>query len=261
MPDLAGWAASYYPAPAAMLAEPSARSRGRRATGSLNGGRAPGTLAPHPPLGGRRGLPRGDQNVSRSFVVQSQRERILDAVTNLTARDGYAALRVEGIAEEAAVSLVAFYEHFADKEDAFLVAFEVGQGKALAIVESAFVAHSDWRLAVRAGIAALFDFLASEPSFAHLALLDALIATEHTAAALARRRGRVRTDARARHGEHGRAAAAARDDRGDCRRAVRSLPALRARRQNRRPARGDRVGHVHRARALPRRRGGRAHRH
>jgi AcrR family transcriptional regulator len=181
VPDLAGWAASYYPAPAAVLAEPSARSRARRATRSLSGGRAPGTLAPHPPLGGRRGLPRGDQNVSRSFVVQSQRERILDAVTNLTARDGYAALRVEGIAEEAAVSLVAFYEHFADKEDAFLVAFEVGQGKALAIVESAFVAQSDWRLAVRAGIAALFDFLASEPSFAHLALLDALIATEHTA--------------------------------------------------------------------------------
>lgn len=181
VPDLAGWAASYYPAPAAMLAEPSAHSSARRAARPLDGGRAPGTLAPHPPLGGRRGLPRGDQNVSRSFVVQSQRERILDAVTNLTAREGYAALGVEGIVEEAAVSLVAFYEHFADKEDAFLVAFEVGQVKALAVVERAFVAQSDWRLAVRAGIAALFDFLASEPSFAHIALLDALVATEHTA--------------------------------------------------------------------------------
>jgi AcrR family transcriptional regulator len=180
VPDLASWAASYYPAPVAMLAEPSARSRARGAGTVLEGGRAPGTLAPHPPLGGRRGLARGDQNVSRSFVVQSQRERILDAVTNLTAREGYAALRVEGIAEEAAVSLVAFYEHFADKEDAFLVAYEVGQGKALAIVESAFAAQSDWRFAVRAGIVAVFDFLATEPSFAHIALLDALIATERT---------------------------------------------------------------------------------
>ncbi len=63
-----------------------------------------------------------------------------------------------------------------------LVAFEVGQGEALAIVESAFVAESNWRLAVRAGIAALFDFLASEQIVAHIALLDALIATEHTAA-------------------------------------------------------------------------------
>jgi len=192
VPDLASWAASYYPAPAAIVAEPSARSR-RGAATALSGGRAPGTLAPHPPLGGRRGLARGDQNVSRSYVVQSQRERILDAVTNLTAREGYAALRVEAIAEEAAVSLVAFYEHFADKEDAFLVAFEVGQGKGLALVEGAFAAQSDWRFAVRAGIAALFDFLATEPSFAHIALLDALIATEHTA-----QRSRAGVDAFAR---------------------------------------------------------------
>jgi AcrR family transcriptional regulator len=193
VPDLASWAASYYPAPASMLGEPSVRSRGGGAATALVGGRAPGTLAPHPPLGGRRGLARGDQNVSRSFVVQSQRERILDAVTNLTAREGYAALRVEGIAEEAAVSLVAFYEHFADKEDAFLVAFEVGQAKGLAIVEGAFAAQSDWRLAVRAGIAALLDFLATEPSFAHIALLDALVATEHTS-----QRSRAGVDAFAR---------------------------------------------------------------
>jgi AcrR family transcriptional regulator len=181
VPDLTRWATSYYPAPAAILGEPVALSSERRQQIALGGGRAPGTLAPHPLLGGRRGLARGDQNVSRSFVVESQRARILDAVTNLVAAQGYASLRVEEIAEQAAVSLVAFYEHFADKEDAFLVAYEVGHGKALAAVERAYAAHEDWRVGLRAGIAALFHFLASEPSFAHIALLDALIATEHTA--------------------------------------------------------------------------------
>ena len=34
---------------------------------------------------------------------------------------------------------------------------------------------------MRAGIAALFEFLATEPSFAHIALIDALIATARTA--------------------------------------------------------------------------------
>jgi hypothetical protein len=34
---------------------------------------------------------------------------------------------------------------------------------------------------VRAGLAALFEFLASEPSFAHVALVDALVATDRTA--------------------------------------------------------------------------------
>ncbi len=181
VPDLAKWATSYYPTPGLLLDEPRPLSNLRRAAIRVQGGRAPGTLAPHSLLGGRRGLPRGDQNVSKSFVVQNQRARILDAVTNLTARDGYAALKVEGIAERAAVSLVAFYEHFADKEDAFLVAYEVGHGKALAAVERAYVAESDWRLGVRAGIDALFGFLASEPSFAHIGLVDALIATPHTA--------------------------------------------------------------------------------
>ncbi|HEX3909253.1 MAG TPA: TetR/AcrR family transcriptional regulator [Solirubrobacteraceae bacterium] len=181
VPDLAAWATSYYPTPAPLLAEPVPLSRARRTAIALQAGRAPGTLAPHPLLGGRRGLARGDQNVSRSFVVQNQRARILDAVTNLTASGGYASLKVEEIAEQAAVSLVAFYEHFADKEDAFLVAYEVGHGKGLAAVERAYAAESDWRLAVRAGIEALFGFLASEPSFAHIGLVDALIATPHSA--------------------------------------------------------------------------------
>ena len=180
VPDLAAWATSYYPTPTPLLGEPVALSSAQRSALNVQGGRAPGTLAPHSLLGGRRGLPRGDQNVSRSFVVQNQRARILDAVTNLTARHGYAALKVEEIAEQAAVSLVAFYEHFADKEDAFLVAYEVGHGKGLAAVERAYVAESDWRLAVRAGIEALFGFLASEPSFAHIGLIDALTATPHT---------------------------------------------------------------------------------
>lgn len=181
VPDLAAWATSYYPSPETILAEPRPLSDARRATIKMQSGRAPGTLAPHPLLGGRRGLARGDRNVSRSFVVENQRARILDAVTTLTAQEGYASLKVEGIAEQAAVSLVAFYEHFVDKEDAFLVAYEVGHGKAMAAVERAYVSESDWRLAVRAGIDALFGFLASEAAFAHIALIDALTATAHTA--------------------------------------------------------------------------------
>ena len=181
VPTLAEWATCYYPAPAAILAAPSAALDNGRLPFTLDGGRAPGTLAPHARPGGRRGLPRGDQNISRSFVVHSQRERILDAVANLVAADGYTSLKVEEIAEQAAVSLNAFYQHFEGKEDAFLVAFEIGHGKVVGLIERAYAAESDWRLGVRAGIAALFGFLATEPSFAHIALVDALIATKRTA--------------------------------------------------------------------------------
>ena len=182
IPDLVAWFASYYPTPAVLLAEPpDGDSNHGSGPAAPAGGRAPGTLAPHALLTRRRGLPGGEQNVSRSFVVHSQRERILDAVANLTAAHGYAELKVEDIAEQAAVSLNAFYEHFIDKEDAFLVAYELGHAKALATAERAYVAAGDWQLGVRAGLTALFDFLAAEPSFAHLALVDALVATARTA--------------------------------------------------------------------------------
>ncbi len=183
IPDLVGWATSYSPAPPSIMPLLTRPANGPAPPPGLVGGRAPGTLALGSTAGdGRRGLPRGKRgSVSRSLVVHSQRERILDAVANLVAQDGYPALTVEGIAERAAVSLQTFYEHFTGKEDAFLVAYELGHAKGLSIVERAYAAQADWRLGVREAIAALLGFLASEPAFAHLALVEALTATRRTA--------------------------------------------------------------------------------
>jgi AcrR family transcriptional regulator len=183
IPDLVGWATSYSPAPPSIMPLLNPPANGHAFPPGLAGGRAPGTLALDSTAGGgRRGQARGKRaSVSHSLVVHSQRERILDAVANLVAGDGYPALTVEGIAERAAVSLQTFYEHFTGKEDAFLVAYELGHTKGLSIVERAYAAQPDWRLGVREGIAALLGFLASEPAFAHLALVDALTATRRTA--------------------------------------------------------------------------------
>jgi AcrR family transcriptional regulator len=185
IPDMVGWAISYNPPPASMMRLLTQPANEHELPPGLIGGRAPGTLTTSVAIttaGSRRGLARGRRGgVSRSLVVHSQRERVLDAVATLVAEAGYASLTVEGIAERAAISLQAFYEHFAGKEDAFLVAYEVGHAKGLSIVERAFATQADWRLGVREGISALFDFLASEPAFAHLALVEALTATRRTA--------------------------------------------------------------------------------
>jgi AcrR family transcriptional regulator len=191
IPDLVNWATSYYPAPATILEQrlSDADDAGRGCVcgashahdGAMVGGRAPGTLFPKASSNGRRGLALHAHNISPSFVIHSQRERILDAVANLSAATGYTALTVEEIVGEAAVSLEAFYKHFTSKEDAFLVAYELGHVKGLGIVERAFAAESDWRQGVRAAILALLHYLAAEPAFAHLALLDALIATPRCA--------------------------------------------------------------------------------
>jgi AcrR family transcriptional regulator len=180
--DLMNWASSYSDsAPAVTMTFGDPKRTSPNTSNDVWGGRAPGTLWLQSLEESAGGFTTRGHGLSHSFLVHSQRERILDAVANLTARHGYAALTVDGIAEEAGVSLGVLNEHFAGKEDAFLVAYELGHSKGLAIVERAFFAESDWRAGVHAGISALFDFLASEPSFARLALVDALIATRRSA--------------------------------------------------------------------------------
>jgi AcrR family transcriptional regulator len=177
LPDLLGWIALYYPSPAGVPRRPRRRQTPARRP---RGGRAPGTLSPRS-LTGTRGLPRGEHNLPRGFVIYNQRERIFDAIANLTAAGGYAALSLDEIAAEAAVSLQTFYTHFASKEEAFLATYEVGHAKSMAYINQALAGQSSWIDALRVGTQALLEFLASEPSYAHLACVDTLIAYPHVA--------------------------------------------------------------------------------
>lgn len=177
LPDLLAWIALYYPTPKGIPRRPRRRSKPVR---RLIGGRAPGTLSPRS-LVGTRGLPPGEHNLPRGFVIFNQRERIFDAIANLTATRGYSALSLDEIAAEAAVSLQTFYTHFANKEEAFLATYEVGHAKSMAFINQTLAGQRGWVDAMRAGTAALLEFLASEPSYAHLACVDVLIAYPHAA--------------------------------------------------------------------------------
>jgi AcrR family transcriptional regulator len=175
VPELLDWIGCYYPSPPNVPHRPRARR-----VRYLEGGRAPGTLSPPAPWG-VRGLPRGEHNLPRGFVVFNQRERIFDAIAKLTARNGYPSLSLEDIAEKAAVSLQTFYTHFENKEEAFLATYEVGHTRAKAAVNRALAHQTEWIGGVRAGATALLEFLASEPALAHLSCVDILIAYPHVA--------------------------------------------------------------------------------
>ncbi|HTA13279.1 MAG TPA: TetR family transcriptional regulator [Solirubrobacteraceae bacterium] len=172
-PDIVTWITSFYPTPPEIPEKPRPRRHGH-----LQGGRAPGTLSPSPRWA-PRGLPRGEHNLPRGFVAHNQRERIFDAVANLTAAKGYAALSLEEIVAEAAISLQTFYEHFENKEEAFLATFEMGHAKATAAINRSLNLRLSWAQNVRLGLSALLEFLASEPSIARLACVDILIAYPH----------------------------------------------------------------------------------
>jgi AcrR family transcriptional regulator len=171
--QLARWTRSHHPAPAALMAEQGqAPSQWRWLGGDgLLGGRAPGTLVLMP-----NGYEAPREVHSKSFVYHANRERILDAVAQLTSENGYTELTAVAIAERADISERAFLAHFKNKDDAFRMAVEVGHMKAQAVVERARSGAPDWRTGVRNSVGALLEFLASEPYFTRLAFVDAPLA-------------------------------------------------------------------------------------
>lgn len=141
---------------------------------------APGVRPPTPPRVRRATtpsvprlkLPTPEPTVSR--LVLSQRERILLAVSSLVAEHGYAALTMPAIAATAGVSNQTFYEHFKDKEDAFLAAFDEAAADALRATAAAVKAAPSLPDAVREAVRALLSYTSSHPAFARLAFFETL---------------------------------------------------------------------------------------
>jgi AcrR family transcriptional regulator len=118
-------------------------------------------------------LPSGRHDMAREDVVKSQRERIVDATAAIVAEKGFAGLTIPEIASRANVSHETFYEMYPTKHDAFLGAQKVGLHQALRVTVEAYEAHKGaWHDGVAAGMYALADYVSSEPSHAHLTLVD-----------------------------------------------------------------------------------------
>lgn len=69
-------------------------------------------------------LPHGPHELTREQVADSQRTRLMAALAELMAERGYAAVRLAELVARAGVSKATFYEHFADKEQCMLSAYE-----------------------------------------------------------------------------------------------------------------------------------------
>jgi AcrR family transcriptional regulator len=125
--------------------------------------------------GGR--LPPGRHKLGREFVVRSQRDRMLDAMAQVCAAEGYGRASVPVVARLAGVSRKTFYEQFADREDCFLAAYDAILAQFLERVIAAYgQTELEWPDRLRAAIEALLAFLASEPAFARMCLVEVLAA-------------------------------------------------------------------------------------
>lgn len=134
-------------------------------------------------------LPAGRHGLSRDFVAQSQRGRILDALVACIAEQGYPETRVTDLIARSGVSRKTFYEHFSDKEECFLAAYDVAVTMLMTGVTQAYEAEDEWIDAIRAALRAFLGFLAEHPDLTRLCIVDVHAVGDR---ALARRDAAVR---------------------------------------------------------------------
>lgn len=136
-----------------------------RASGPLPGGSLARTHADRP------GLPRGRSGLPAERVGTAHRDRLVRAMIAATAELGYPGAGVAEVVRRARVSRNAFYAHFADKQDCFLAAVDFGAATLFERIATASRA-TDPVERLRHGLRAYLGFLADEPEFARVFLID-----------------------------------------------------------------------------------------
>lgn len=119
-------------------------------------------------------LPRGRHGLSREFVAEHQRERLLAAISDSLAENGYDGTTVAAISGRAGVSKSDFYRHFASKDECFLSAYDDAVEHLRTGVAGACASEGDWATGVCAGLGAALDGLAAQPGHANLLLVEGL---------------------------------------------------------------------------------------
>ena len=131
---------------------------------------------------GKDRLPPGRHGLSRVFVAENQRERLLNGVVEAVAEHGYNATTISRITAAAKISRRTFYEYFEGKEDCFAAAYEMIEAHVLDSMLAAPGAGEPWPDRVRARLAALLDVLARDSAVARCFLIEPLAAGGDVAA-------------------------------------------------------------------------------
>ncbi len=122
-----------------------------------------------------RPLP-GRHPLSREFIAQHQRIRIINGLALETSEKGYRAVTVADVVKRAGIARNTFYENFSSKEDCFMAAQQYAMKAALEHVVGTAGEIDDWPRRVAAGLAAFLDYVAREPALARTCMVEALAA-------------------------------------------------------------------------------------
>jgi AcrR family transcriptional regulator len=123
-------------------------------------------------------FPSGVRRLPSELIRAIQRERLIVAMLNAAAELGYLETNVQDVIDRAGVSRPTFYEHFSNKEDCFLAAFDSSAERLRKKVATAARKGGEvWRDRVRFALAALLGFASREPDTARTMVVEARAAS------------------------------------------------------------------------------------
>jgi AcrR family transcriptional regulator len=121
-------------------------------------------------------LPPGSHGIPADVVARNQRERLIAAVAEVCAEQGYAGASVADIVKRAGVSSVTFYKQFADKQSCLLAAHRQLLGRLLEELDCAREAERGGTAKVRAAVHTALGLFAADPPSARLLTVEILAA-------------------------------------------------------------------------------------
>jgi AcrR family transcriptional regulator len=118
----------------------------------------------------------------REFVASHKRRRMMDAIAELTAENGYEATKIADIVRRAAVARKTLYDNFDGKEDLFLSAIDAAVVELRVVVEEGCRAgDGSSEAGIVGGLEALLEFVAERPAVARMCMVEAISATPSSA--------------------------------------------------------------------------------
>ncbi len=129
--------------------------------------------------------PSASRKSGRAHIVEIQRARMLEAMTEIVAERRLYGTTIAAVSERASVSRVTFTEIFGSIEQAFVALVQQVTAWPASLIHDAFESESSWRESVLGGLQALLIFLDAEPALARVCVVDAMAgppaALEHRA--------------------------------------------------------------------------------
>jgi AcrR family transcriptional regulator len=119
-------------------------------------------------------LKRGPRSIPAAEAAAHQRRRLQEAMVALVARNGFEATTINELVAMAGVSKATFYEHFADKEDCFGLAFDATIRRVSVQVIEAYCRPGDFRARLVAGYARIMEMVVAEPEAARFVVVESL---------------------------------------------------------------------------------------